>query len=161
MKQSNHVIQFRGTAGPREGVEGVLSAKTSGSASRISTAIGDGSVDATIEAIAGNGASFVSDVFPNEDGGFTESGTIDFGGGNTIDFSTRGTGAMGPSADSNLTHGGICWQVDSGTGLFDGATGIITSNLTVSGAGEVVDNRWGCHLLETGPHPEARDGIMA
>ena len=153
MKQTNHVIQFRGTAGPREGVEGVLSAKTSGSASRISTAIGDGSVDATIEAIAGNSASFVSDVFPNEDGGFTESGTIDFG--------TRGTGAMGPSADSNLTHGGICWQVDSGTGLFDGATGIITSNFTVSGAGEVVDNQWGYHLLETGPHPEAHDGIMA
>ena len=35
---------------------------------------------------------------------------------------------MGPSADENLTHGGICWQVDAGTGIFNGATGIITSN---------------------------------
>ena len=57
---------------------------------------------------------------------------------NTID--EGGTEAMGPSAGSNLTHGGICWQVDFGTGTFDGATGIITSNFTVSGSGEVVDN---------------------
>ena len=148
MKQISYVIQFRGSAGPKEGVEGVLSARTSGSASRISTAVDDGSVDATIEAIAGNSVSFVSDVFPNEDGTFTESGTIDFGGGNAFDFSTRGTGAMGPSADSNLTHGGICWQVDSGTGIFDGATGIITSNFTVSGSGEVVDSQWGIIFLK-------------
>ena len=148
MKQISYVIQFRGTAGPKEGVEGVLSASTRGSASRISTAVDDGAVDATIEAIAGNSVSFESDVFPNEDGSFTESGTIDFGGGNSFTFSTRGTGAMGPSADSNLTHGGICWQVDSGTGIFDGATGIITSNFTVSGGGDVVDNQWGVIFLK-------------
>ena len=103
MKQIGYVIQFRGTAGPKEGEEGVLSAKTTGSASRISTAVDDGPVDATIEAIAGNSVSFVSDVFPNEDGSFTESGTIDFGGGNSFAFSTRGTGEMGPCADPNLT----------------------------------------------------------
>ena len=147
MKQISYVIQFRGTAGPKAGVEGVLSASTSGAASRISTTVDDGGVDAAIEAIAGNSVSFESDVFPNEDGSFTESGTIDFGGGNSFTFSTRGTGAMGPSADSNLTHGGICWQVDSGTGIFDGATGIITSNFTVSGGGDVVDNQWGVIFL--------------
>ena len=148
MKQISYVIQFRGTAGPKEGEEGVLSAKTTGSASRISTAVDDGLVDATIEAIPVNSVSFVSDVFPNEDGSFTESGTINFGGGNSFTFSTRGTGAMGPSAESNLTHGGICWQVDSGTGLFGGATGIITSNFTVSGSGAVVDNHWGVIFLK-------------
>ena len=147
MKQISYVIQFRGTAGPKEGEEGVLSAKTTGSASRISTAVDDGPVDATIEAIAGNSVSFVSDVFPNEDGSFTESGTIDFGGGNSFAFSTRGTGEMGPCADPNLTHGGICWKIDSGTGHFDGATGIITSNFTVSSSGEVVDSQWGVIFL--------------
>ena len=60
MKQISYVIQFRGTAGPKEDVEGVLSASTSGSASRISTAVDDGGVDATIEAIAGNSVSFES-----------------------------------------------------------------------------------------------------
>ena len=37
----------------------------------------------------------------------------------------------------------IGWQVDGGTGPLAGATGIVTSNFTVSGAGEVVDNQWG------------------
>ena len=127
----------------------MLSAKTTGLASRISTAVDAGSVDATIEAIAGSSVSFVSDVFPNEDGSFTESGTIDFGEGNSFTFSTRGTGEMGPwPPDPDLTHGGICWKIDSGTGIFDGATGIITSNFTVSGSGAVVDSHWGVIFLK-------------
>jgi hypothetical protein len=147
MKQINYVIQFRGSAGPKEGQEGVLGAKSTGASSTISTSVDSGGVDATIEAAAGGSATFVSDVFPNEDGSFTESGTIDFGGGNSFAFSTRGTGEMGPCADPNLTHGGICWKIDSGTGHFDGATGIITSNFTVSSSGEVVDSQWGVIFL--------------
>ena len=148
MKQINYVIQFRGSAGPKEGQEGVLGAKSTGASSTISTSVDSGGVDATIEAAAGGSATFVSDVFPNEDGSFTESGTIDFGGGNSFAFSTRGTGEMGPCADPDLTHGGICWKIDSGTGIFDGATGIITSNFTVSGSGAVVDNQWGVIFLK-------------
>ena len=148
MKQISYVIQFRGTAGPKEREEGVLRARTTGASASITTNINDSGVDAAIESIAGNDASFESDVFPNEDGSFTESGVINFGGGNGFTFSTRGKGAMGPSADENLTHGGICWQVDAGTGIFNGATGIITSNFTVSGAGEVVDNQWGVIFLK-------------
>ena len=148
MKQINYVIQFRGSAGPKEGQEGVLGAKSTGASSTISTSVDSGGVDATIEAAAGGSATFVSDVFPNEDGSFTESGTIDFGGGNSFAFSTRGTGEMGPCADPGLTHGGICWKIDSGTGIFDGATGIITSNFTVSGSGAVVDNQWGVIFLK-------------
>ncbi len=148
MKQISYVMQFRGSAGPKEGEEGVLRAKTSGAACTITTMADDASVDAKVEQIAGNTAEFESDVFPKEDGSFTESGVINFGGGNGFTFSTRGTGAMGPSADSDLTHGGICWQVDAGTGIFNGATGIITSNFTVSGSGEVVDNQWGVIFLK-------------
>ena len=47
----------------------------------------------------------------------------------------------GPSADDNLTHGAICWPVDAGTDVFDGASGIITSSFTVSGRGETVENQ--------------------
>ena len=148
MKQINYIIQFRGVAGPKAGQEGILQAKTTGSACTISTRIDDAGVDASIEAVAGGGATFESEVFPNEDGTITESGVIDFGAGNSITFSTRGTGAMGPSAHPDLTHGGISWQVDSGTGIFDGATGIIASNFTVSGSGEVVDNQWGVIFLK-------------
>ena len=148
MKQINYVIQFRGSAGPKEGQDGVLEARTSGAASTVSTSIEGGGVDTAIAAAAGGSASFVSDVFPNADGSFTESGTIDFGGGNSFAFSTRGTGEMGPCADPDLTHGGICWKIDSGTGIFDGASGIITSNFTVSGTGAVVDNQWGVIFLK-------------
>ena len=148
MKQISYVIQFRGSAGPKDGEEGVLRARSTGASVSITTNISDGGVDAAIEAIEGNAASFESDVFPNEDGSFTESGVINFGGGNGFTFSTRGTGAMGPSADPDLTHGGICWQVDAGTGIFNGATGIITSNFTVNGAGDVVDNQWGVIFLK-------------
>ena len=148
MKQINYVIQFRGSAGPKEGQEGVLEAKTTGKSSKITTYIDGISVDTAIAAAGGGSASFVSDVFPNADGSFTESGTIDFGGGNSFAFSTRGTGEMGPCADPDLTHGGICWKIDSGTGIFDGASGIITSNFTVSGTGAVVDNQWGVIFLK-------------
>ena len=78
-----------------------------------------------------------------EDGEFTEDGTIDFGEAGSLNFSTIGTGWMGQSAEDGLTHGGISWKVDSGTGPLAGASGIITSNFTVSGAGEVTDNQWG------------------
>ena len=50
---------------------------------------------------------------------------------------------MGPSAIDGLTHGGISWRVDGGTGPLEGASGIITSNFTVSGSGDVADNQWG------------------
>jgi hypothetical protein len=34
------------------------------------------------------------------------------------------------------------WRVDSGEGQFAGASGPITSNFTLSGTGEVIDNHF-------------------
>ena len=35
------------------------------------------------------------------------------------------------------------WQVEGGEGQFDGAQGLITSNFTISDAGEVTDHHMG------------------
>jgi hypothetical protein len=78
------------------------------------------------------------------DGGFHESGTIRFGEGNhSLTFSTVGQGFMADSADPKLKHGTVTWRIDRGVGQFEGASGLITSNFTLSDAGEVTDNHLG------------------
>jgi len=37
----------------------------------------------------------------------------------------------------------VTWKVDRGEGQFEGASGLITSNFTVSDTGEVVDHHCG------------------
>jgi hypothetical protein len=74
---------------------------------------------------------------------FTETGTITFGDGNSFDFSTVGEGFMGPSPQPGLLHGVISWTIESGTGQFAGASGLISSNFTFSEQGEVIDNQFG------------------
>ena len=43
--------------------------------------------------------------------------------------------------------GAIGWRIDSGTGQLEGATGLITSNFLVDGAGAVTDNHCGLIFL--------------
>jgi hypothetical protein len=143
MRQIGYAMQFKGSAGPEEGKENQLWARTGSATNALSTALDAGGPQLSIEDAPGEQASFTSSVQILEDGAFTEDGTIDFGEAGTLDFTTIGTGWMGPSAQDGLAQGGIVWQVDGGTGPLAGATGIVTSNFTVSGAGEVVDNQWG------------------
>ena len=143
MSQIGYAMQFRGSAGPQEGKENELWAKTGSATNSLSTALGTSGPTLAIDEAAAERASFTSNVQMLEDGSFTEDGTIDFGEAGTLDFTTIGTGWMGPSAEDGLTHGGIIWRIDGGTGPLEGASGIITSNFTVSGSGDVVDNQWG------------------
>ena len=143
MSQIGYAMQFRGSAGPQEGKENELWAKSGSTTNSLSTALGAGGPTLSIDDAATQRASFTSNVQMLEDGAFTEDGTIDFGEAGTLEFSTIGTGWMGPSAEDGLTHGGISWRIDSGTGPLAGATGIITSNFTVSATGDVVDSQWG------------------
>ena len=143
MRQIGYAMRFKGSAGPEEGKENQLWARTGSTTNALSTALDGGGPQLAVEDAPAERASFTSGVYMREDGEFTEDGTIDFGAAGTLRFSTVGTGRMGPSAQDGLTHGGIVWQVDGGTGPLAGASGIVTSNFTVSGAGEVVDNQWG------------------
>ena len=65
------------------------------------------------------------------------------GDGHRLQFSTVGEGYLGPSAHPGVQHGTVMWRVEGGTGQFDGAQGLITSNFTVGAEGEVVDHHLG------------------
>ncbi|HIM46608.1 MAG TPA: hypothetical protein EYM34_10145, partial [Alphaproteobacteria bacterium] len=91
-------------------------------------------VDARIEQVAGPQAEFNSKVTAHDRGElgpgkkFREWGTVSFGNGNVLNFDTVGAGEFGPVGDEGLMQGGIVWAVDGGSGLFENAKGIITSN---------------------------------
>ena len=56
---------------------------------------------------------------------------------------------MFPSGIEGLQRGGVLWEVTGGTGQFAGATGVITSNFSVSSEGTGVDNHLAVlYLLE-------------
>ena len=144
MKQIYYTLQFTGGAAPKAGATGVMKATTSASSCSMTTAIGPEGVNGTLQTIAGGTATFESEVTLKSESSFDESGTIRFGSGNSaLRFSTVGQGFMGPSANPKLQHGSVMWRVDGGEGQFAGATGLITSNFTLSDKGEVTDNHFG------------------
>jgi hypothetical protein len=144
MKQVIYVMQFKGTAAPKAGVSGVMTASTSATSCALSSAIGPGGVTGTLQPLQGGHASFESEVTLTGETSFRETGTIRFGDSNhSLRFSTIGQGFVGKSPDPSLQHGSVMWQVDGGEGQFAGASGIITSNFTLSAAGEVIDNHFG------------------
>jgi len=110
-------------------------------------------VDARIEQVAGPQAEFNSKVTAHDGGElgpgkkFREWGTVSFGNGNVLNFDTVGAGEFGPVGDEGLMQGGIVWAVDGGSGLFENAKGIITSNFAVDAAGDVVDYHTGVIYL--------------
>jgi len=119
------------------------------------TVVGPQGVQTTLEPAASGQAIFESEVtfiggFESSEvtsageGGFKETGMITFGEGeHRLRFSTVGQGYIGPSVEPNLKQGAAIWQVEGGEGQFKGAQGLITSNFTVSDAGEVTDHQLG------------------
>ena len=91
---------------------------------------------------AENEARFQSRVVFTGDGEFQEDGVIDYGDGDTLEFSTVGSGHIGPSAVEGLQHGAVSWRIDKGTGRFENASGLITSNFTVDAEGGVTDRHF-------------------
>ncbi len=144
MKQLIYVMQFRGKAAPVPGSSNMMKASTTAPSCTISTLVRPEGVSGTLQEASGDRASFESEVTVTGETSFLESGSIRFGDGNNrLLFSTVGQGYMGSSADPNLKHGTVTWRVDSGEGQFAQASGLITSNFTISEAGEVTDNHFG------------------
>lgn len=141
MQQIVYAMQFRGTGAPAD--DGAMHAATSSPSTRITSSVGSSGLSGKIDMADGEQATFTSEVRMTGDTSFTESGTITFGEGNSFDFSTIGEGFMGPSPEAGTAHGAVSWRIDRGTGQFDRATGIITSNFTFSEQGEVEDHQFG------------------
>jgi hypothetical protein len=144
MKQIIYVMQFKGSAAPKAGATGVIKASTSAASCTVSSSIGAQGITGTIQPAPGGKATFESEVTITGESSFDEVGTIRFGESNhALRFSTVSQGYLGKSPEESLQHGTVTWRVDGGEGQFAGATGLITSNFTLSAAGEVTDNHFG------------------
>jgi len=146
MKQVIYVLQFKGSAAPVS--DGVLKAVSRAASCSISTDVGADGLRSVLRTTPGHDALFESTVTFVGEGSFLESGTIEFGRGHSLRFSTVGTGYLGPSADPKVQHGSVIWRVDGGEGQFARARGLITSNFTVGEGGDVVDTH--CGVLNLG-----------
>ncbi len=135
MKQLTYAMQFKGSAAPTDAANpGVLGVKANGKS------VGSALAGSLVEA---GKADFDSTVRMMEEGSFDEDGTISFGNGNSLRFSTLDKGHVAPSPEPGVTAGAIIWKIDGGEGQFAGASGLITSNFFFNEAGEVTDNQFG------------------
>jgi hypothetical protein len=142
-----YAMRFVGRAEP-VGTDGnVLKAATSAPSSRLTSRVGPSGLDSALEPASGEAARFISEVTFTGETSFQETGTITFGAGNSLRFSTVGSGYLAPSADATRKHGTVMWRVDSGEGQFAGASGLITSNFFVDEGLGVVDHHFGVLLL--------------
>jgi hypothetical protein len=144
MKQVVYAMQFKGSAAPKAGVAGTIKATTAATSCTLSSVVGPDGLTGMLLPAPGGRASFESEVTLTGDTSFTEDGTIRFGDSNhSLRFSTVGQGFLGKSPDPALQHGSVMWRVEGGEGQFAGASGLITSNFTLSVTGEVIDHHFG------------------
>jgi hypothetical protein len=142
MQQLVFALQFTGSAAPVAGAEGKLRAQTTATSQTLRTTLKADGIQATIEGAGAGSASFESEVQITGDSTFLESGTITYGDAGRVSFKTVGQGVLGPSGQDGLQRGAVIWEITRGEGRLAGATGLITSNFTVGGQGEVVDDHF-------------------
>jgi len=149
MKQIVYVLQFTGKAVPANEAGTVLNATLSALPCAITTPGDSSGYYGIIRTIAGPCSTFESKVTFTGDTAFQEEGTITLSDrGDSFRFTTVGHGYLGTSADPKIKHGCVAWKVESGTGQFEGATGLITSNFLVSAVGDVTDHHFGVIFLK-------------
>lgn len=134
-------LEFRGSARAVPGAEGHRRARSTAPSQGFSTRLAAAGVIARIDPTEGESAVLQSHVERFGDGTFVEDGTIAYGSAGSITFETLGRGWVGPAPRSDWVMGGVVWTVTGGQGAFAGARGLITSNFTVSAAGEVIDDQ--------------------
>ena len=149
MRQLLYAMQFKGSAAAKAGSTSVIKAATSAPSCSISSRIGERGLAGTMQSIPGRQASFESEVTLLGGTSFSEAGTIRFGNADhALRFTTIGEGYLGKSPDPSLQHGSVMWRVEGGEGQFANASGIITSNFTLSTTGEVIDNHFGVIFIK-------------
>jgi hypothetical protein len=137
-------MQFKGRAVPANDAGTVLKATTTAPSCTITTLVGTKGVTGSLQPTGGGQAQCESQVTFTGETAFQEEGFITFGETrHRLYFSTVGQGYIGSSADPHLKQGAVIWKVERGEGQFAGATGLITSNFSVSSTGEVTDNHCG------------------
>ena len=140
MREIVFALEFRGRARAVPGSASKRQARSTASSQMMSTVVGREGVSARVEVVAGESAVLESSVERFGDGSFVEDGTITYGSAGSVVFETVGRGWVAPAPLVGWVVGGVVWTITSGDGAFAGARGLITSNFTVSGDGEVIDN---------------------
>jgi hypothetical protein len=147
MREVIYAMRFTGQATPVGTAGNVLKAATTAPSSTLTSSVGPDGLTGGLQPAAGGEATFASEVTFTDEQSFLEVGTIAFGVGNVLRFSTVGSGYLGASADPARQHGTVMWRVDGGEGQFAGATGLITSNFFVGENLEVTDHHFGVIFL--------------
>ena len=138
MRELVFALEFRGTAGA--GADGTRRARSTAPSQTLTTVLGGDGVHVEVKAVDGEQAVLESAVERFPDGSFVEDGTITYGRAGSVTFATVGRGTVAPAPLAGWTSGAVMWTVTGGRGTFSGATGLITSNFTVSAQGVVIDH---------------------
>ena len=142
MRELVFALEFRGKAGAVPGTDGERTAKTTATSQTLSTVLAADGVHASIDHRAGETAVLEARVQRFADGSFVEQGTIRYGAAGGVTFETIGRGFVGPGEREGSAAGGVLWRITGGDGAFTDARGLITSNFTVTAAGDVVDDHF-------------------
>ena len=149
MRRILYTMEFKGLGKQETEGEYLWITRSSAPCMRFTTEITDDGVGVHMEEIDGPKAEYTTKVTTHdgrENGPgkkFREWGTISFGNGNVLNFDTIGSGEFQPVDDEGLMQGGIVWAVDGGSGIFEKAKGIITSNFTLDKDSNVIDYHHG------------------
>jgi hypothetical protein len=147
MHELIYAMRFTGQATPSAADGNVLRATTTASSCTLITTVGADGLSCAVHPAEGGEATLTSDVTFTGETSFQEAGTIGFGEGHRLHFSTIGGGYLSASADPTRKHGTVMWHVDGGEGQFAGATGLITSNFFVGTDLTITDHHFGVILL--------------
>jgi hypothetical protein len=147
MRELIYAMRFTGQATPVGTAGNVLKAVTSAPSSTLTSIVGPNGLTGELQPAAGGEATFTSHVTFTGETSFVETGTIAFGDGHELRFSSVGSGHLDGSADPARKHGTVMWRIDGGEGQFAGATGLITSNFFVGADLTVTDHHFGVILL--------------
>lgn len=150
MQEIIYAMEFTGGGTTPNSPDGIIHMTCHAAPCTITTAIGSGGVRGRLQPGGSGRAEFKSTVKLKPEGAFDEEGTIEFGEGHKLRFTTIREGYIAPSAQPGTMHGAVIWKVEGGEGEFEGATGLITSNFTIDPKGQVADRQFGVIYLRTG-----------
>jgi hypothetical protein len=147
MRQVVYAMRFEGRT-ERIGVDGnVLKATAASPSTAVTSAVGSDGLDGRMEAIAGDGASFESEMTFTGRTAYLERGWVAFGDRHRLRFVTVGSGYLGPGPDPARRHGGATWRIEGGDGQFAAASGLITANLIVGPDDGITSHQCGVIFL--------------
>lgn len=152
MGQLIYAMRFAGRATPAGPDGNVLRASTTSPSTVLTSRVVADGLTGAVETVPGGEATFASEVTFTSETDFLETGTITFGDGNVLRFSTVGSGYLGASADPARKHGTVMWRVEEGEGQFAGVSGLITSNFFVGADLAVTDHHFGVLLMPSPDH---------